>query len=384
MYILRKFSTHTLQGEGLRFYICSLSTTTIVYKGQFTPAQLWSYFVDLKQSNFQCYLALVHARFSTNTFPSWDRAQPLRYVAHNGEINTLRGNVNLMRAREGRMKSSTFGKENLTKLYPVVEPDMSDSGSLDNVLEFLVQAGGRQLPEAIMSMVPEAWQNSKTMDEKKRNFYKWSGTQIEPYDGPALLTFTDGKFVGAILDRNGLRPARYCLTSDNMLVMASEVGVLDIDQEKVVLKSRLKPGRMLLIDTENHKLINDVEIKEQIATQKPYGEWVKELFTLADLRNLQNKQPACTHNNPTLSRFEAGGLLRRGDSLSGRAKVLQDRRLALFSYTTETLNFLILPMVRTQKEALGSMGNDAPLACISLREPLIYDYFKQLFAQGKN
>lgn len=382
LYILRKFSTHTLQGEGLRFYICSLSTATIVYKGQFTPGQLWPYFIDLNQPNFQCYLALVHARFSTNTFPSWDRAHPLRYVAHNGEINTLRGNVNLMRAREGRMKSSKFGNENLTKLYPVVEADMSDSGSLDNVLEFLVHAGGRQLPEAVMTMVPEAWQHDKTMNEDKKNFYKWAGTVLEPWDGPALLTFTDGKFVGAILDRNGLRPARYCLTSDNILVMASEVGVVDFEDEKVILKSRLKPGRMLLIDTEQRKLVSDVEIKEQIASQQPYGTWVKEIFTLADLRAINNKQPACAHN-PTLQRLEAG-LLRRGDSLSGRAKVLQDRRLALFAYTTETLNFLLLPMIRTQKEALGSMGNDSPLACLSLREPLIYDYFKQLFAQVTN
>lgn len=179
LYILRKFSTHTLQGEDLRFYICSLSTSTIVYKGQFTPPQLWSYFLDLQQPNFECYLALVHARFSTNTFPSWDRAHPLRYVAHNGEINTLKGNVNLMRAREGKMKSNTFGNENLTKLYPVVEADMSDSGCLDNVLEFLVQVGGRKLPEAVMTMVPEAWQNDKTMDEKKRAFYKYAGTCME-------------------------------------------------------------------------------------------------------------------------------------------------------------------------------------------------------------
>ena len=207
---------------------------------------------------------------------------------------------------------------------------------------------------------------------------------MEPWDGPALLTFTDGKYIGAILDRNGLRPARYCLTSDNTLVMASEVGVVDLDDEKIILKSRLKPGRMLLIDTENKKLVNDLEIKEYIASQKPYDEWVKELFTLNDLREKQSKQPHCMHNNNiSLQRLEAGSNLRRGDSLHGRAKVLQDRRLALFAYTTETLNFLLLPMVRTQKEALGSMGNDAPLACLSLREPLIYDYFKQMFAQGK-
>lgn len=198
-----------------------------------------------------------------------------------------------------------------------------------------------------------------------------------------MLTFTDGKFIGAILDRNGLRPARYCLTSDNILVMASEVGVVDFDDDKVILKSRLKPGRMLLIDTEKRELVNDVEIKEQIASQKPYGEWVKELFTLTDLRIAQSKQPFCTHGNTALQRIE-NTLLRRGDSISGRAKVLQDRRLALFAYTTETLNFLLLPMIRTQKEALGSMGNDAPLACLGLREPLIYDYFKQLFAQVTN
>lgn len=235
MFVLRKSATHRILELGYRFYICSLSTTTIVYKGQFTPPQLWLYYADLQDPTFEVYLALVHARFSTNTYPSWERAHPLRLLAHNGEINTLRGNVNLMRAREGVMKSKRFGPD-LAKLYPVVEPDMSDSGSVDNVLEFLVNAGGRELPEAVMTMVPEAWQNDGLMRPEKKAFYQWSGCAMEPWDGPALLTFTDGRYIGAILDRNGLRPSRYYLTDDNHVVMASEVGVLDIPQQNVVHK----------------------------------------------------------------------------------------------------------------------------------------------------
>lgn len=235
VFTLRKRATHEVTKEGRRFYICSLSRKTIVYKGLFTSQQLWNYYLDLKNPKFECYLALVHTRFSTNTFPSWERAHPLRVLAHNGEINTLRGNVNYMKAREGVMKSDVFG-EDLKKLYPVVEPNLSDSGSCDCVLEFLAMASDRTLPESVMTMVPEAWQNDKTMPQDKRDFYQWSACVMEPWDGPALISFTDGRYIGAILDRNGLRPSRFYVTKDNVLVMASEVGVYDVEPENVTLK----------------------------------------------------------------------------------------------------------------------------------------------------
>nr|AYV89261.1 glutamate synthase 1 NADH chloroplastic [Tetranychus evansi] len=382
IYLLLKWSGRELLEEGLDFYICSLSRRTIVYKGQFTPPQLWKYYKDLSDPQFMSYLCLVHARFSTNTYPNWARAHPLRLLAHNGEINTLRGNVNLMRAREGVMRNAQYGKD-LNKLYPVVEPGVSDSGSFDNVLQFLVMAGNRSLPEAIMTMVPEAWQNDDLMNMDKKTFYRWSACTLEPWDGPALLTFTDGRYIGAILDRNGLRPSRYYVTNDGFVIMASEVGVLDIPPERIAAKSRLRPGRMLLVDTHDKILVKDEEIKLSIANARPLSNWLQEMFTLQDLRNaaMSEKQG----NDATVRRravFLDG--LARGDSLVGRAQVLQDRRLALFGYTTETLNFLVLPMVKTQKEALGSMGNDAPLACLSLCQPLLYDYFKQLFAQVTN
>lgn len=275
IYMLRKRSSHELIKEGRRFYICSLCSKTVVYKGLFTSDQLWEYYADLKDPNFETYLALVHTRFSTNTFPSWERAHPLRVIAHNGEINTLRGNVNLMKAREGVMHSELFG-ELLKKLYPVVEPNLSDSGSFDCVLEFLTMASLRSLPEAIMTMVPEAWQNDKTMSQEKRDFYQWSSCVMEPWDGPALISFTDGRYIGAVLDRNGLRPSRFYVTSENVLVMASEVGVYDIDASKIVLKSRLKPGRMLLVDTKEKKLIQDVEIKTHIARSRPHSDWLQQ------------------------------------------------------------------------------------------------------------
>lgn len=275
IFVLRKRATHELTKEGRRFYICSLSTKTIVYKGLFTSDQLWSYYTDLLNPMYSCYLALVHTRFSTNTFPSWERAHPLRVLAHNGEINTLRGNVNFMKAREGVMKSQAFEKD-LKKLFPVVEPGLSDSGSADCVLEFLTMAGERSLPEAVMTMVPEAWQNDKTMPQEKRDFYQWSACVMEPWDGPALISFTDGRYIGAVLDRNGLRPSRFYVTADNLLIMASEVGVYDTDPSNVILKSRLKPGRMLLVDTEEKTLIQDVQLKSHIARSRPHSQWLKE------------------------------------------------------------------------------------------------------------
>ncbi|XP_068630791.1 uncharacterized protein [Battus philenor] len=365
IFVLRKRASHELVVPGARFYICSLSLRTVVYKGLLTSNQLWEYFKDLSNPAFTTYLALVHTRFSTNTFPSWERAHPLRVLAHNGEINTLRGNVNLMKAREGVMKSELFGSD-LKKLYPVVEPNLSDSGSADCVLEFLSHCGQRSLPEAVMTMVPEAWHADATMAPAKRDYYCWAAAAMEPWDGPALIAFTDGRYIGAILDRNGLRPSRFYVTSENILVMASEVGVYDVDPEKVIHKSRLKPGRMLLVDTVDKKIIQDVELKMQIANSRPHSDWLKEQITMEEIHKHVGMQE--------------GGKILNGCTISG----LSDRRLALFGYTIEGINMLLLPMIQNKKEALGSMGNDAPLACLSQFQPLPYEYFKQLFAQVTN
>lgn len=379
LFMLRKIATHQVakMGQDRRFYICSLSNKTIVYKGQFNPCQLWEYFTDLTDKKFETHLCIVHTRFSTNTFPSWERAHPNRYLAHNGEINTLRGNVNLMQAREGVMANSSFGKEKLNKLYPVVEPGMSDSGSLDNVLEFLVMAGNRSLPEAVMTLVPEAWQNDELMPEYKKNFYRFAASLFEPWDGPALLTFSDGRYVGAILDRNGLRPSRYYVTKDDIMVMASEVGVYDTKPENVVQKGRLKPGRMLLVDTKEQVIIRDEEMKKEIALSRPHDLWWKQHVTLEDLR-MANKSPITLERKPIhLTNMN------EGETVIERIWN-GDRRMPLFGYTLEILQMLMVPMFETKKEALGSMGNDAPLACLSKMQPMVYDYFKQLFAQVTN
>ncbi|XP_044726506.1 glutamate synthase [NADH], amyloplastic isoform X2 [Chrysoperla carnea] len=365
VFILRKRASHIFPKPAVRFYICSLSTRTIVYKGQFTAEQLWGYFPDLSEPKFDTYLALVHTRFSTNTFPSWERAHPLRVLAHNGEINTLRGNVNFMKAREGVMASDILSQEKLAQLYPVVEPGLSDSGSADCVLEWLVHLGGRSLPEAVMTMVPEAWSADPTMPEHKRAFYQWAACAMEPWDGPALISFTDGRYIGAILDRNGLRPSRFYITKDNMMIMASEVGVYDVDPANVELKSRLKPGRMLLVDTQEGRVIQDIELKRHIAEARPHAEWLKEQFTIEDMHAAHKK---------------AG----RGFDNLYAPSGLSDKRMSLYGYTPETVRLLLIPMLTNGKEALGSMGNDAPLACLSNFSPLAYDYFKQLFAQVTN
>ncbi|CAH2107002.1 unnamed protein product [Euphydryas editha] len=370
IFVLRKRASHELVVPGARFYICSLSLRTIVYKGLLTSNQLWEYFKDLSNPAFTTYLALVHTRFSTNTFPSWERAHPLRVLAHNGEINTLRGNVNLMKAREGVMKSELFG-DDLKKLYPVVEPNLSDSGSADCVLEFLLHCGNRSLPEAVMTMVPEAWHNDPTMPKEKRDYYQWASCAMEPWDGPALVSFTDGRYIGAILDRNGLRPSRFYVTNENILVMASEVGVYDVDPEKVILKSRLKPGRMLLVDTVEKRIIQDMELKMEIARSRPHSEWLKEMITMDDIHKSVSPQVALL--DTTANGYDHTAIAGLGD-----------KRLGLFGYTIESINMLLLPMIKDKKEALGSMGNDAPLACLSRFQPLPYEYFKQLFAQVTN
>ncbi|XP_053398015.1 uncharacterized protein LOC123552518 isoform X2 [Mercenaria mercenaria] len=370
VYCLRKFSTHRIPEKGLRYYICSLSTETIVYKGQLNTAQLWGYFKDLSDPDYETHLSLIHSRFSTNTFPSWERAHPQRYLAHNGEINTLRGNVNLMAAREGVMHSKVFG-EHLKQLYPVVESGMSDSGSVDNVLEFLCMAGGRELPEAIMTMVPEAWQNDQTMSAEKKAYYRWGAFAMEPWDGPALLTFTDGRYIGAILDRNGLRPSRFYVTKDNHMYMSSEVGVTDCKNSDVIQKGRLKPGRMLLVDTHRKIFQKDADIKSHLANLRPVGTWLQETLSMAELR---------LHYDPSKRRKRS---VDRAHVMHGSC-LEEDRRLPMFGWTIEALNMLVLPMIRDKKEALGSMGNDAPFACLSRYNPLVFDYFKQLFAQVTN
>ncbi|GMT35312.1 hypothetical protein PFISCL1PPCAC_26609, partial [Pristionchus fissidentatus] len=381
LYLLRKQVVVTMSKQRVDCYVCSLSTSTVVYKGQFTPNQLFSYYDDLNQESFVTHIALVHSRFSTNTFPSWNRAQPNRMLAHNGEINTLRGNVNLMRAREGIMKSGLYG-DDLTKLYPVVEEGNTDSGCFDNVLEFLVRAGQRSLPEAAMMMVPEAWEKDDDMPAEKRAYYRWASMQMEPWDGPALLAFCDGRYVGAILDRNGLRPARYYLTSDDHLYLSSEVGVIDLPDEMVIKKDRLRPGMMLLVDTVEQKIEEDTDLKERIALSRPHKKLTSARLSLDLLR----KDDVLSHGAVTnefliKQHLEALGILapKKQD-----VHLDSDRRLPMFAYTHDTFGMLLLPMIREKKEALGSMGNDAALACLSDYSPLLFAYFQQLFAQVTN
>ena len=361
LYVIRKDAGHQLRQSSMKqaklFYICSLSTKILVYKGQLMSEQLVPYYPDLSDTDYESHLAMVHARFSTNTFPSWDRAQPNRFMCHNGEINTLRGNANWMHAREGVTKSHLYG-ENLDKIYPVVEPDCSDSGNFDNVLEFLVMTG-RSLPEAIMMMIPEAWQNNPDMEPDKRAFYEYHSCLIEAWDGPASIAFTDGHYIGAVLDRNGLRPSRYYLTFDDRVIMASEVGVLKIDPENIQHKGRLQPGKMFLVDFQQGRIIEDEELKNELSRRRPYTKWLKNQVIELD----------------TLT-FELDDFSTTKESLLSR--------LQAFGYTTETFQLMLLPLVLEKRDPLGSMGNDAALACLSDHSRLSYDYFKQLFAQVTN
>ncbi|KAI0484427.1 glutamate synthase [Xylariaceae sp. FL0804] len=366
LYVLRKRATHTI---GLQnwFYLCSLSNKNIVYKGQLAPSQVYSYYHDLVNADFQAHFALVHSRFSTNTFPSWDRAQPLRWAAHNGEINTLRGNKNWMRAREGVMQSDIFGDE-LEHLYPIVEDGGSDSAAFDNVLELLTINGVLSLPEAVMLMVPEAWQGNTSMDPKKAAFYEWAACQMEPWDGPALFTFADGRFCGANLDRNGLRPCRYYIMDDDRIICASEVGTIHVEPEQVIQKGRLQPGRMLLVDTQAGRLIDDSELKSAVANRNDFRSWLdNELISL----------PKVLSDASQVSGLDIS-------AKPNTTPVQQDPFLLAFGYTYEQVSLLLGPMATDEKEALGSMGNDAPLACLSEAPRLLYDYFRQLFAQVTN
>jgi glutamate synthase (NADPH/NADH) large chain len=362
LYLIRKRASNRLRNkdglsEAKSFYICSLSTKVMIYKGMLTPGQLMTFYPDLQQPDYMSHLAMVHSRFSTNTFPSWDRAQPNRFMSHNGEINTLQGNINWMRAREGVAASELFG-ESIKRLFPVVEPDCSDSGTFDNVLEFLLMTG-RTLQEAVMMMIPEAWQKREQMNPAKRDFYEYHSCLMEPWDGPASIAFTDGHYIGAVLDRNGLRPSRYYLTHDDRVIMASEVGVLPLEPSNVRAKGRLEPGRMFLVDFEQGRLVPDAELKIEFAKRLPYGEWLRD------------------------QRLELEDLARGGEAHHFDPDTLLPRMQA-FGYTTETMQFMLLPLVQELRDPVGSMGNDSALACLSDKPRMLYDYFKQLFAQVTN
>ncbi len=361
LFVIRKRASHAIREgtlpQALKFYICSLSSKVLIYKGMLTSEQVSAFFNDLQDPEYVSHLAMVHSRFSTNTFPSWDRAHPQRYIAHNGEINTVRGNGNWMYARQGMMKSELYG-DDLSKLFPLIEPHCSDSGNFDNALETLVMAG-RSLPEAVMMMVPEAWQNHDTMPEDKRAFYEYHSALQEPWDGPASISFTDGNVIGATLDRNGLRPSRYYVTNDDRVIMASEVGVLDIEPSNVKIKGRLQPGKMFLVDFKQGRLIPDEELKKDFSNRRPYNDWLRR--QRLQLRELPAAEPP--------HRMVGEELLAHMQS---------------FGYTTETLQFMLVPMITTKKDPIGSMGDDSALACMSDQPRLIYDYFKQLFAQVTN
>jgi glutamate synthase (NADPH/NADH) large chain len=350
-FCLRKRAEHSLD-----LYFPSLSSQTIVYKGMLTTGQLEEFFPDLSDERVVSPLALVHSRFSTNTFPSWPLAHPYRFIAHNGEINTVKGNRNWMRARESLLASDLLPGD-LSRLSPIVEMSGSDSASFDEVLELLYLAG-RSLPHSILMMIPEAWENHATMSQKRRDFYAFHSSLMEPWDGPACVTFTDGHQVGAVLDRNGLRPSRFWVTEDGLVVLASEVGVLDFEPNKVVRKGRLQPGKMFLVDIEAGRIIEDDEIKDQLADAAPYGQWLKSgIKKLAEL-------PAREH------------------IIYPHSSVM--RRQRAFGYTEEELRILVTPMARNGMEALGSMGTDSPIAALSNKPRLIFDYFTQLFAQVTN
>lgn len=365
LYVLRKRSTHTI-GLHNWFYLCSLSNKNIVYKGQLSPSQVYDYYHDLVNVDYEGHFALVHSRFSTNTFPSWDRAQPLRWAAHNGEINTLRGNKNWMRAREGVLKSEFFG-DDLELLYPIIEDGGSDSAAFDNVLELLTINGVLSLPEAVMLMVPEAWQGNTSIDPAKLAFYEWAACQMEPWDGPALFTFSDGRYCGANLDRNGLRPCRYYVMDDDRIICASEVGTINVDPSSVVQKGRLQPGRMLLVDTQAGRIIDDAELKQTVAQRADFRSWLDSQLLVMPKIHEQ--------------------LLAKGVDLSfsmSDLKVQEDPRLKASGYSLEQVSLLLAPMAADSKEALGSMGNDAPLACLASQPRLLAEYFRQLFAQVTN
>ncbi len=362
LYIIRKRVEAAVVGMEIpaaarrAFYIVSLSSKTLIYKGMLTASQIEAMYPDLGDPRLVSALALVHQRFSTNTFPSWPLAHPYRVVAHNGEINTLRGNINWMKAREGLLSSRVFG-DDLAKVLPVIRPGGSDTATFDNVLEFLVMSG-RSLPHAVLMMIPEPWSGNPDMDPAVRAFYEYHSSLMEPWDGPASIAFTDGTLIGAVLDRNGLRPSRYLVTNDDLVIMASEVGVLDVAPERIVRKDRLRPGRMLLVDTARGAIVSDDEIKRELAAAHPYGDWLRQ--HVVNIEAL----PAARAERPD-------------------HKTVLERQQA-FGYTQEDLRVLLAPMGATGEEPIGSMGTDTALAVLSDRPRLLYDYFAQLFAQVTN
>jgi glutamate synthase (NADPH) large chain len=365
LYVLRKYSTHTIHKTFPQakehFYITSFSYKTVVYKGQLTTYQLRPYFPDLQDETCKSAIALVHSRFSTNTSPKWKLAQPFRYIAHNGEINTVTGNLNWWASKEKLLKSSLFTDEELERLKPICGDRLSDSGNFDNVLEFLV-LNGLSLPHALMMMIPEAWQHDEQMEDYKKAFYEYHKTVMEPWDGPASICFTDGILVGATLDRNGLRPSRYLLTDDNTLIVASEAGALPIDQSKVVMKGRLQPGKILIADLDEHRIVGDEELKQIVCRNRPYRQWLDENRVTLDHLDARINGAA----NPKL----------------GDATLLRNQQL--FGFTREDLKTILGPMVQAGEDPVGSMGADTPLAVLSHHSQHLANYFKQLFAQVTN
>ncbi|MCM2252778.1 MAG: glutamate synthase-related protein, partial [Ramlibacter sp.] len=361
LYVIRKTASAAIQNLRLKhskeYYVPSMSSRTVIYKGLLLADQVGTYYLDLKDARCVTALALVHQRFSTNTFPEWPLAHPYRYVAHNGEINTVKGNYNWMKAREGVMSSPVLGAD-LKKLYPISFPSQSDTATFDNCLELLTMAG-YPLSQAVMMMIPEPWEQHTLMDERRRAFYEYHAAMLEPWDGPASIVFTDGRQIGATLDRNGLRPSRYCITDDDLVIMASETGVLPVPENRIVRKWRLQPGKMFLIDLEQGRMIDDEELKANLANSKPYKQWIENL------------------------RIKLDDVPPRALDIPVSEPGLLDRQQA-FGYTQEDIKFLMAPMAVAGEEGIGSMGNDSPLAVLSGKDKPLYNYFKQLFAQVTN
>ena len=354
LYVARRVFEQTAEDT----YVCSLSSRTIVYKGMFLVGQLRTFFKDLTDESYESAIALVHSRFSTNTNPSWERAHPNRFIVHNGEINTIKGNADRMLSREETMVSP-YLEDEMSKITPVVNTNGSDSAMLDNTLEFFVM-NGMPLPLAVMITIPEPWSNNKAMEQEKKDFYQYYSTMMEPWDGPASILFSDGDIMGAVLDRNGLRPSRYYITKDGYLILSSEVGALPIDESRIEVKDRLHPGKMLLVDTVKGELIDDNKLKEKYATKQPYGEWLdNNLIKLEDLKIPNKKVPA--HTKEERARLQKA-----------------------FGYTYEDFRTSILPMALNGSESIGAMGIDTPLAVLSNRHQPLFNYFKQLFAQVTN
>ena len=360
LFIIRKKAEIAIRVSEMKqksfFYISSLSTQVLIYKGMLTSEQLREYFLDLQDIRFQSGIALVHSRFSTNTFPSWDLAQPFRMLAHNGEINTVKGNRFWMEARESILKSDKLG--DLNEIYPIIEPDKSDSASLDNVLEFYYMSG-KSLPHALSTLIPESWNTKNPIPPALRAFYEYHSTFMEPWDGPASLIISDGRYVGGTLDRNGLRPSRYVITDTDLIIMGSEVGVHSCNPGEIIHKGRLKPGKMMLVDTKKGKIYHDKELKKVLAEQQPYQEWIeKNMVTLDEIESGQNPKPGMEDKH--------------------------ELYLRAFNYTREDIETTIIPMAESGKEPIGSMGNDTPLAVLSKKPQRLFNYFKQLFAQVTN